>query len=76
MSEAELEQANLEDGDVTFGCGMFNAMAADACTCLISEARVAEGRSRPPAEWLWSPTWRDAHISYRRRSNETNSTEG
>lgn len=50
-----------QDGDLTFGCGMFDGVAADACSCLISEARVTEGRARHAGEWLWSPTQAASH---------------
>ena len=55
-----------QDGDLTFGCGMFGGVAADPCRCLISEARVTEA-SRHPREWLWSPDWRDANVTVRAR---------
>ena len=49
-------------GDLTLGCGMFAGVAADPCSCLITEARVSEQalndsewlwRRRPPREWRW-----------------------
>ena len=45
------------DGDVTVGCGMFAGAATDACSCLITEARVSE-TARSYDGWLWTPTWR------------------
>lgn len=42
------------DGDLTFGCGMFDGVPADTCSCLISEVR-ASNRSLPAFEWLWVP---------------------
>ena len=51
-----------EDGDLTFGCGMYGGAASDPCACLITEARFSEG-SRHPRDWLWSPAWREAEIS-------------
>ena len=43
-----------QDGGVTLGCGMFDGVAADTCSCLINEARVSDD-ARPMREWLWSP---------------------
>uniref|UniRef100_A0A7S4BK17 Uncharacterized protein n=1 Tax=Chrysotila carterae TaxID=13221 RepID=A0A7S4BK17_CHRCT len=40
------------DGDFTIGCGMFENKTADACSCLISEARISE-ETRLPSSWLW-----------------------
>ena len=44
------------DGDATVGCGMFAGDANDACSCLITEARVSE-KARSSEGWLWRPTW-------------------
>lgn len=43
-----------QDGGLTLGCGMFDGVPADTCSCLINEARVSDD-ARPMREWLWSP---------------------
>ena len=43
-----------EHGDFTVGCGMHAAQQADACSCLIAEARLVP-RSLRQSEWLWRP---------------------
>ena len=64
------EPPRAQDGDFTFGCGMFAGKPADPCACLLSEVRVTEG-SRHPADWIWSPSWRDAAISLRNPADPT-----
>jgi len=42
-------------GDFTFGCGMHEGLIADACSCLLAEARLSPAFLQP-AEWLWRPS--------------------
>ena len=44
-----------QDGGLTFGCGMFDGVTTDTCSCLINEARVSE-EARPEGSWLWVPS--------------------
>ena len=47
-----------QDGGLTLGCGMFDGLAADTCSCIINEARVTN-EVRPMESWLWSPDRHD-----------------
>ena len=40
------------DGDWTFGCGMHNGVAADTCSCLLTEARLVD-RALDEHELSW-----------------------
>ncbi|KAL1527207.1 hypothetical protein AB1Y20_015886 [Prymnesium parvum] len=64
-----------EHGDMTFGCGMFDCNITDPCSCLLSEARIAD-RALRSSEMLWgvvpppppSPQERSALVSPPRRT--------
>ena len=42
------------DGDLTFGCGMFDGHLADTCSCLLTEARVSDSALQSD-QLLWIP---------------------